>query len=332
MKLTNGIVAIAGAGRMGRGIALTFAYQGYEVYLIDIKKRENNDFEQLYAQSFEEIKSQLNILVYAKVVPQESIHQVLDRVKICRVNDESIDWEKIDVFFEAVPEIKEVKQDVFKLFCTKLPEETPIASTTSTFLVDDLAEFVTYNERFMNTHWLNPAYLIPLVEVSTGSKTSEQAIQKMFTLLESIGKTPVRCAPSPGFIVPRIQALAMNEAARLIEDGVASASDVDKAIRNGFGIRFAVMGLLEFTDWGGADTLFHASNYLKDEFQNDRFASPLIIEEKMKNGEIGMKVKKGFYDFNDKNIDDYQLQTLTKFVDLLQHLGFMTVQEKDRVR
>lgn len=332
MKLTDGIVAIAGAGRMGRGIALTFAYQGYEVYLMDIKKREKSEFEQLYIQSFEEIKNQLNILVYGNVVPQESVNRVLDRVKICRDDDETLEWEKIDIFFEAVPEVKEIKQEVFQRFCSKIPKKTPIASTTSTFLVDDLAEFVTNNERFMNTHWLNPAHLIPLVEVSAGSNTSEQAIQKMFTLLERIGKTPVRCAPSPGFIVPRIQALAMNEAARLIEDGVASANDVDKAIRNGFGIRFAVMGLLEFIDWGGADTLFHASNYLKSELQSDRFAPPLIIEEKMKNGEIGMKVKKGFYEFDNKDIDNYQLQTLTKFVDLLQHLGFLTVQEKDRVR
>jgi 3-hydroxybutyryl-CoA dehydrogenase len=331
MKLTKGFVAIAGVGRMGRGIALTFAYQGYRVCLIDIKKREEKEFEQLTLQAIAEIKSQLEVLVLANIVPRESVDLVINRVTICRIDDEANEWEKADILFEAVPEIIEVKQEVFERICLKIPKETLIASTTSSFSVNDLAAFVTHKERFMNTHWLNPAYLLPLVEVSPGDKTGEQSLIKMFELLERVGKVPVICAPSPGFIVPRIQALAMNEAARLVEEGVASAEDIDKAIRTGFGIRFAVMGLLEFTDWGGADTLFRASNYLKESLQDERFAPPKIIEEKMKSGEIGMKEKKGFYDFDEEKITDYQLKTLTKFIDLLQHLGFMTVPETDGV-
>jgi 3-hydroxybutyryl-CoA dehydrogenase len=81
-------------------------------------------------------------------------------------------------------------------------------------------------------------------------------------LLEGIGKVPVVCAATPGFIVPRIQALAMNEAARMVEEGVASAEDIDKAIRYGFGFRYAVLGLLEFIDWGGGDILYYASRHL----------------------------------------------------------------------
>ena len=99
-------------------------------------------------------------------------------------------------------------------------------------------------ERFLNVHWLNPAYLIPLVEISPGAATDPAVIAQVKALLEGIGKVPVVCAATPGFIVPRIQALAMNEAARMVEEGVASAEDIDKAIRYGFGFRYAVLGLL----------------------------------------------------------------------------------------
>jgi 3-hydroxybutyryl-CoA dehydrogenase len=161
------------------------------------------------------------------------------------------------------------------------------------------------------------------VEVSPGQETSEVKLKQMFQLLEGIGKVPVKCAPSPGFIVPRIQALAMNEASRLVEEGVATVEDIDKASRIGFGLRFAVLGLLEFIDWGGADTLFHASHYLKQSMQSDRFSPPDIVEEKMKSGNIGLKAKNGFYHFDEANIDHYQMETLKKFIDLLKHLGLI---------
>src|SRR5690606_19590936 len=110
-------------------------------------------------------------------------------------------------------------------------------------------EHVPDPERFLNAHWLNPAHLIPLVEVSPGPATSVAALESMEALLRLAHKVPVRCAPSAGYIVPRIQALAMNEAARMVEEGVASAEDIDTAVRLGFGLRFSVLGLLEFIDW-----------------------------------------------------------------------------------
>ena len=117
-----------------------------------------------------------------------------------------------------------------------------IASTTSTILVDDLSGAIEHPERFLNVHWLNPAYLIPLVEISPGKRPTRRSSTRVKALLEGIGKVPVVCAATPGYIIPRIQALAMNEAARMVEEGVASAEDIDKAIRYGFGFRYAVLG------------------------------------------------------------------------------------------
>ena len=99
---------------------------------------------------------------------------------------------------------------------------------------------------------------------------------------------PVVCAPRPGYIVPRIQALAMNEAARMVEEGVATAEDIDKAIKYGFGFRFAVLGMLEFIDWGGGDILYYASRYLTEALGSERYAAPEIVERNMREGRIGL--------------------------------------------
>jgi 3-hydroxybutyryl-CoA dehydrogenase len=324
MKSAKKTIFIAGAGRMGRGIALTFAYQGYQITLIDIKNRNKEDFDRLKSQALAEIKSQLEILALSNVFPKETIDLIVDRIEVRHINDQTDIWQEAQIVFEAVPEILSLKKEVYFRICSSLQRGALIASTTSSFSVNDLAEFVMHKDRFMNTHWLNPAYLIPLVEVSPSNKTSDKSLNEMFQLLEGIGKVPIKCEPSPGFIVPRIQALAMNEASRLVEEGVASIEDIDIASRVGFGLRFAVLGLLEFIDWGGADTLYHASNYLKESLKSERFTPAEIVEEKMKSGNIGLKAKKGFYHFDETNIDQYQLETLKKFIDLLQHLGFIT--------
>ena len=156
-----------------------------------------------------------------------------------------------------------------------MPGRQPIiASTTSTILVDDLSGAVEHPERFLNAHWLNPAFLVPLVEISPGAHTDPAITARVKALLEGIGKVPVVCAARPGYIVPRIQALAMNEAARMVEEGVASAEDIDKAINYGFGFRFAVLGMLEFIDWGGGDILYYASRYLDGALDNERYRAP----------------------------------------------------------
>lgn len=323
MKSAKEPIYIAGAGRMGRGIAVAFASQGHKVTLVDVKNRNHEEFKKLQVEVLTEIKSHLNVLAVSEVVPKCLVEQLIGNVKICNSNDVPMIWTEAKIIFEAVPEIKDVKKDVYTQICSFASKDSLIVSTTSSFLVNELAEFVTHRERFLNAHWLNPAYLIPLVEVSPSSETSEEKLSEIFTLLEGIGKVPVKCAPSPGYIVPRIQALAMNEASRLVEEGVASVEDIDRASRIGFGLRFAVLGLLEFIDWGGADTLYHASHYLKQSLHSERFSPPEIVEEKMQNREIGIKTNKGFYQFDPANVDSYQLETLRKFIDLLKHLGLI---------
>ena len=187
----------------------------------------------------------------------------------------------------------ELKREALARASALAGPEPIIASTTSTILVDDLSGAVAHPERFLNAHWLNPAYLVPLVELSPGAGTDPAVTARLKALLEGIGKVPVVCAPRPGYIVPRIQALAMNEAARMVEEGVASAEDIDKAIKYGFGFRFAVLGMLEFIDWGGGDILYYASRYLTQALGSERYAAPEIVERNMREGRIGFTTGQG---------------------------------------
>jgi 3-hydroxybutyryl-CoA dehydrogenase len=182
---------------------------------------------------------------------------------------------------------------------------------------------VTGRERFLNAHWLNPAFLIPLVELSVGSETAPVVVDSLKQTLEAVGKVPVVLQAKPGFVVPRIQALAMSEAARAVEDGIASPEEIDKAVRVGFGLRFAILGLIEFIDWGGNDILYYAGNYMKKAFDSDRFDVPKITEQYMKEGRNGLREGRGFYDYRDIDVDAYQLETLRKLIDLIDHLGLM---------
>ncbi|MDP6109941.1 MAG: 3-hydroxyacyl-CoA dehydrogenase family protein, partial [Rhodospirillales bacterium] len=136
-------------------------------------------------------------------------------------------------------------------------------------------------------------------------------------------KVPVRCSASPGYIVPRLQAAAMNEAVRMVEEGVASPAEVDEAVRVGFGVRYATMGLVEFIDWGGVDILYYASNYLRDALGAERFQVPDVVHEMMEDGRRGMREGKGFYDFSEIDVDEFQRNMLARFVALLKHMELL---------
>jgi 3-hydroxybutyryl-CoA dehydrogenase len=131
------------------------------------------------------------------------------------------------------------------------------------------------------------------------------------------------CRSSPGYIVPRIQALAMNEAARLVEEGVASVEDIDTAVKVGFGLRFAVLGLLEFIDWGGGDILYNASQFLAGSIDPARFRPPAIIAANMAEGRRGLRDGAGFYDFTNVDAAEYRAMRLATFVALLRHRDLM---------
>lgn len=319
------IIASVGAGRMGRGIAIAFAYSGHDVHLIDAKPRDAAGFAALNQAALDEIRATLTMLAGFGLLDVPDVDAVVARVT-CHSLEECADaLAAADVIFEGVPETLDAKEAAFRLISAHAQPGAIVASTTSTILSNDLQGFVDTPGRFLNAHWLNPAFLVPLVELSPGDATDPQVTDRLKTLLEGIGKVPVVCAASPGYIVPRIQALAMNEAARMVEEGVASAEDIDKATTYGFGFRFAILGLLEFIDWGGGDILYYASRYMSGAMQSDRFAAPQIIEDNMAAGRTGLRDGQGFLNYDGMDVPAYQRERLGQFVAMLRHLDKLPV-------
>jgi 3-hydroxybutyryl-CoA dehydrogenase len=319
MTTTRPMIACLGAGRMGRGIAVAFAYAGHAVTMIDVKLRSTDQFTTLEADALAEVRKTLASLARFGLLTDSDADAVVARVTVVPAVNMAATLAGAGLVFEGVPEVVDLKREVLAAASTCVGREIIIASTTSTILVDDLSGSVAHPERFLNVHWLNPAYLIPLVEISPGAATDPAITTRVKAMLEAIGKVPVVCAATPGFIVPRIQALAMNEAARMVEEGVASAEEIDKAIRYGFGFRYAVLGLLEFIDWGGGDILYYASRYLEGALGSDRYRAPEVISRNMREGRIGLRSGAGFLDYSGLDVDAYREQRLAALVDMLRH-------------
>lgn len=317
------MIAAVGAGRMGRGIALAFAYAGRPVTIVDIKPRTAAAFASLEADARAEIGRDLAFLVRAGLIDEAAATAAAARVTVVDAPDAAGAIGAAAVVFEGVPEVLEVKREALAMIGDHAAPDALVVSTTSTMSADILAEFVPDPGRFLNAHWLNPAHLMPLVEVSPCAATRPEAQATLLALLRAVGKVPVVCRSSPGFIVPRIQALAMNEAARMVEEGVASAEDIDTAVRVGFGLRFAVLGLLEFIDWGGGDILHHASALLSNEIDPVRFAAPEVIERNLREGRSGLRDGRGFYDYAGVDTAAYRDERMMGFVDLLRLRGLL---------
>jgi 3-hydroxybutyryl-CoA dehydrogenase len=323
MSTRRPIIACLGAGRMGRGIAHCFAYAGCVVRLLDGKPRDAGRQAAFFAETRDEIRNSLDIVAQFGGFDAQAIDAVMARISLFAHDEAEAALSGARIVFEAVPETDDAKRYALALIGKGADADAIIASATSTYLSTQLSDLCGRRDRFLNAHWLNPAFLVPLVELSPTPATDRTVVEEVKALLTSIGKVPVECAASPGYIVPRIQALAMNEAARLVEEGVASAEDIDKAVKYGFGFRFAVLGLLEFIDWGGGDILFHASRYLAEAMGDQRFTAPKVIHANMAEGKNGLRDGKGFYDYAAMDIAAYRRTRLAEFFRMLQQAGLV---------
>jgi 3-hydroxybutyryl-CoA dehydrogenase len=323
------VIAAVGAGRMGRGIAHVFAYGGHPVRLIDFKPRPRADFERMAVAARQEIEANLGFLASLGVFDAALVPRILDLIHVVDLAGAAGALAEAALIWEGVPERLDDKRDALERLSRAAPREAIVASTTSTMLVTELQRFVAGPERFLNAHFLNPAYLIPLVEVMPSPTTDPAVTARLMSMLEAVGKVPVQCKSSPGYIIPRLQSLLMGEAARMVHEGVASAENIDKAVMNGFGPRYSTMGPIEFIDWGGVDILYYAGHYLAKALNSERHAPPPEIDQMMKDGRKGMREGRGFYDFTKMDVAAYQREKLARFVKLL---GFLDRLPKPGVR
>ena len=313
--------AAVGAGRMGRGIATAFAYAGHRISLIDLRPRSIEAWDQLRGAAQAEIEASLAGLAQLGVIDPAQVHAIAARVEFVQAADAPAALQAAELVFEGVPETLAAKREAFEQLNQHCRDDAILTSTTSSILVTQLAALVRRPERFLNMHWLNPAYVIPVVELSCHPGTDPDVLARTKSLMESIGKLPVVCGPTPGYIVPRLQALIMNEAARMIEEGAATAEEIDKATRYGMGLRFAALGVVEFIDFGGCDILHHASREMATSVNRDRYTAPAIVDRMVEQGRLGLKSGSGFYDYEGRDIAAYRRDVLSRTLGMLKHAG-----------
>jgi 3-hydroxybutyryl-CoA dehydrogenase len=313
--------AAVGAGRMGRGIAIAFAYAGRRISLIDLRPRGNDAWRRLRDEAKAEIEASLSGLAQLGVIDASQVARIAARVEFVDAAAASQALAAAELVFEGVPETMEAKREAFEHLNRHCRDDAILTSTTSSILVTQLAALVRLPERFLNMHWLNPAYVIPVVELSCHPGTDAAVLARTKALMEDIGKLPVVCGASPGYIVPRLQALVMNEAARMIEEGAATAEEIDKATRYGLGLRFAALGVVEFIDFGGCDILHHASREMSASLDAGRYTAPAIVARMVEQGRLGLKSGSGFYDYEGRDIAAYRRDVLSRTLGELRHAG-----------
>ena len=313
--------AAVGAGRMGRGIAISFAYAGHRIALVDLRRRTPEAWAALREQVAAEVRGALQGLEKLGAISADQIPAIEGRIEMVDADGAPQALAGAELLFEGVPETLEAKRDAFEAINRHARGDAIVTSTTSSMLVTQLAQLVKGPERFLNMHWLNPAYVIPVVELSTHPGTSAQVLARTRQIMEGIGKMPVVCGPAPGYIVPRLQALIMNEAARMVEEGVATAEEIDRATRYGLGLRFAAIGVVEFIDFGGCDILYHVSREMSASVDPQRYKAPAIVNQMMEQGHLGLKSGSGFYDYGSRDVAAYRLDVLSRTLGMLRHAG-----------
>jgi 3-hydroxybutyryl-CoA dehydrogenase len=313
--------ATVGAGRMGRGIAIAFAYAGHRIALVDLKQRSTEAWQRLQDEARAEIRVSLQGLAALGAIDEPQIGAIEERIALVDAGHAPAVLGGAELVFEGVPETLAAKRDAFEQLNRLCSDDAVLTSTTSSILVTQLAALVRRPERFLNMHWLNPAYVIPVVELSTHPGTSAAVLARTREHMQAIGKLPVVCGAAPGYIVPRLQALVMNEAARMVEEGVATAEEIDLATRYGMGLRFAAIGVVEFIDFGGCDILHHASREMAASIDRARYTAPAIVDRMMQEGRLGLKSGSGFYDYAGRDVTAYRRDVLARTLGMLRHAG-----------
>lgn len=291
-------IAVLGAGVMGTGIAQTFAAKGHEVMLIYVYD------DKLRSKPLETMQGNLEILCQNGVMTEDEIPEILGRVRFTESLEEAANF--ADVIFECIVEKLEVKQDYFQKLDRLCSPSTILATNTSAISVTEIAEKSIHKERIVGTHFWNPAYLVPLVEVIKTRYVSEDIVKQMYAILEDAGKAPVIVQKDvPGFLANRMQHALFREAISIVERGIASAEDVDKAIKFGFGMRLGVRGPMEVIDAGGTDLTYNIHSYLFPHIENSTEPSQLLIQ-KLEEGKLGFKSGEGFQKWSAEEISESQ--------------------------
>ncbi|MGD2016851.1 MAG: 3-hydroxyacyl-CoA dehydrogenase family protein [Planctomycetota bacterium] len=276
--------AVLGAGTMGHGIAQVLAMCGVETCLFDIS-------EQAVADGLAKIAGNLDKGVARGKVTEEEKAAAVARLSGAVDLERAV--EGVQVVIEAVPERMDLKKDLFGKLGAALGPEVVLATNTSSLSITEIADATAHPERVVGMHFFNPVHIMKLVEVVRTERSSEAAAAMALSLARRMGKDPIDVRDAPGFASSRLGIAIGMEAIRMVEEQVASAEDIDKAMVLGYGFP---MGPLKLTDLVGLDVRLAIAEYLSGEL-GERFAPPELLRRMVERGELGKKSGKGFYDW-----------------------------------
>ena len=277
-------VAIIGAGQMGSGIAYICALASYRVQIIDISQGQ-------LTKAKESIEKTLDRQIAKGIMTKEDKESTLKNIQYFPLIR---DPESIDLAIEAVSEELYLKLKILEGLDTLLPPSSLIASNTSSISITQLGNATSRPDRVIGMHFMNPAPLMPLVEVIRGNETSNATHSAIHKMIGKLGKTPVSSKDTPGFIVNRILMPMINEAIYVLHEGVASPQDIDTAMKLGTN---QPMGPLELADFIGLDTCLSVMQTLHRGFGDDKYRPcPLLVEYVTKR-RLGKKSGNGFYKY-----------------------------------
>lgn len=297
---------VVGAGVMGFSISLTLARVGIEVALADVD-------DQVLSHALQLIEASLEVLTESGKVDRDDVEAILDRIHTS--TDLEAASEGADFVIEAVPEVPEIKKEIFTRLSELCPGDVVIASNTSGLDIFDFAE-VSNPGRLVIAHWFNPPHIIPLVEVVPGPLTAPEAVEFTASFMERLGKVPVVMKGfTRAFIVNKIQNFISMAVFDLLGSGLATPEDIDKAVKSSIGIRMPVIGVVQSMDFTGLDLAL-------DVIKSYGLSVP-FIEKKVNEGRLGVKTAKGIYEYGGRG----ELEILAKrdrlFLELLDRLDEM---------
>jgi 3-hydroxybutyryl-CoA dehydrogenase len=284
----SGRLAVLGAGTMGHGIAQVGAMAGFEVAIADAAI-------ELAQRGVEQIRGNLQEGVRRGKIDDATADACMSRLGAVSRLEDAVAGS--DIIIEAVPERLALKQDVLRRAEQAASTTALLATNTSSLSIGDMQEWLQRPQSFLGLHFFNPVHINRLIEVVRGPETAEDTVQRALEFARLIGKEAVLVNDSPGFATSRLGVLLGLEAMRMVEEGVATAADIDRAMELGYR---HPMGPLKLTDVVGLDVRLDIARYLHDKLGADHYRPPRILEQMVDAGQLGRKSGRGFYDWSDQ--------------------------------
>jgi 3-hydroxybutyryl-CoA dehydrogenase len=277
-------IVVIGSGVMGRGIAYVCSLGGFSTTLVDIK-----------ASQLESAKNEINTIfekgIQLKKITESEAANAQARLSYSNHLIQSV--KEADMVIEAVPEIVEIKKSIFETIDSHASLECVFASNTSTMSPTEIGSYTKRPDKVMVMHFFNPVQKMKLVEMVRGLETSDETVEKVKLVAEKIGKETVTINEFPGFVTSRISALVGNEAFYMLQEGIGSPEEIDKAIK--LGLNYP-MGPFELGDLVGLDTRLNNLRYLHEKL-GEKYRPAPLLEQYVKAGRLGRKTGRGVYDY-----------------------------------